>query len=130
MSAFSIASVDKNGINVGAISVSASPPTFTVGDVYVLEVEVDDANGGTSTTEVSIVVRRNLDTNKDGLIEVSNLNQLNVIRYDLDGDGSPIGSATDISAYEDAFGLSTGESAGCLGGCSGYELMNSLDFNE
>ena len=66
VSVFSIASVDKNGINVGAISVSNSPPTFTVGDVYMLEIEVDDANGGTSTTEVSIEVRFPPITMSDG----------------------------------------------------------------
>ena len=42
------------------------------------------------------------DADNDGLIEVSNLEQLNAIRYDLDGDGRPTG-APGIEEYADAF---------------------------
>ncbi len=64
------------------------------------------------------------DGDNDSLIEVSNLFQLNAIRWDLDGDGS----ATD-PAYAAAFpGASAG--MGCpSAGCTGYELTADLDFD-
>ena len=63
------------------------------------------------------------DTDGDGLIEVSNLEQLDAIRHDLDGDGSPDDGA-DSESYAAAF---PGYPAG---GRSGYELGRSLDFND
>ncbi len=68
------------------------------------------------------------DANGDGLIQVSNLEQLNAIRYDLDGDGV----ADDISgadAYATAFPVSGSEKV-CRADCNGYELARSLDFND
>ena len=38
------------------------------------------------------------DTDGDGLIEVSDLMQLNAIRWDLNGDGSPSSNATGYNA--------------------------------
>ena len=66
------------------------------------------------------------DTNGNDLIEVSNLAQLNAIRYDLDGDGDP-DESTDIAAYLGAYrGPLAG--MGCPNGCEGYELVADLDF--
>ncbi len=68
------------------------------------------------------------DTDGDGLIEISNLEQLNAIRYDLDGDGMP-DSFSEAEGYAAAFPISAGESA-CKGGyCNGYELARPLDFD-
>ena len=67
------------------------------------------------------------DTDRNGLIEVSNLEQLDAIRYDLDGDGSPDNSG-DATKYGDAFPTS-GTEAVCESGCNGYELNASLDFD-
>lgn len=64
------------------------------------------------------------DTDSDGLIEVSNLEQLDAIRYDLDGDGSP----SDAEAYAAAFPVGAGETV-CAKDCIGYELTRSLDFD-
>ena len=61
-----------------------------------------------------------LDADGDGLIEVSTLEQLNAIRYDLDGNGEDV---TNEAAYSAAFG--TRVPAGTI---TGYELMNDLDF--
>ncbi len=66
------------------------------------------------------------DTDVDGLIEVSNLEQLNAIRYDLDGDGIP-DSDSDAAVYGNAF--PTGTEAVCNNG-NGYELARPLDFDE
>ena len=64
------------------------------------------------------------DTDADGLIEVRSLAQLNAIRYDLNGDG-----ATSDLGYAAAF-PNPMAGMGCSGGCSGYELMANLDFDE
>ena len=65
------------------------------------------------------------DVDGDGLIEVSNLEQLNAIRYDLDGDGQPDTNVDE--AYADAFPIASGEAV-CNRNCKGYELARSLDF--
>ena len=83
---------------MGQISVKAalSPNTYT------LNVEVVEAGGGTATVEVRIKVGDLLDVDGDGLIEVRSLEQLNVIRYDLDGDGE-VEDITNEAAYSTAF---------------------------
>ena len=67
------------------------------------------------------------DTDGNGLIEVSNLEQLDAIRYDLDGDGSPDNDG-DASNYAAAFPTSGTETV-CESACKGYELTRSLDFD-
>ena len=64
------------------------------------------------------------DADADGLIEVSNLEQLNAIRWDLDGDGTP-----EDAGYFQAFPGAV-DGMGCpAAGCSGYELTADLDFD-
>ena len=58
-----------------------------------------------------------VDIDDDGLIEVSNLETLNAMRYQLDGSGLRINA--------DAEKLTTGCA---VGGCKGYELTGDLDF--
>ena len=67
------------------------------------------------------------DTDGDGLIEVSNLAQLDAIRYDPEGEGSP--AADNRADYYGAFpGAVAG--MGCPNGdCDGYELVADLDFD-
>ena len=68
------------------------------------------------------------DADGDRLIEISNLEQLNAVRYDLsDGNGRPDDS-DDARDYRAAFPTSAGESV-CDRACRGYELARSLDFN-
>ena len=115
---FSISSEDEtdNPSKVGQISVKAALSTNT----YTLNVKVTEAGGGTATVEVKIKVWPLPDADTDGLIEVSTLEQLNAIRYDLDGNGA----ADDVSretAYQAAFLVPTGS-------YNGYELMVNLDF--
>ena len=66
------------------------------------------------------------DTDNDNLIDVTSLAQLNAIRYDLNGDGTV--AATDTMAYNAAFPNAM-SSMGCAATCTGYELMNNLDFD-
>ena len=71
------------------------------------------------------------DDDNDGLIEVRNLAQLDAIRYDLNGDGMRGSvSASDWARYTAAFPNAV-SGMGCpqAGGCTGYELRNSLDFD-
>ena len=58
------------------------------------------------------------------LINITTLEQLDAIRYDLDGEPTSGGR----SAYETAFSLASGANNTCTDGCQGYELMNDLDF--
>ena len=69
------------------------------------------------------------DIDNDRLIEISNLEQLDAVRYDLNGDGTP-----DLNNGEaDYFRAFPGATSrlGCpAGGCEGYELTRNLDFDD
>ena len=60
-----------------------------------------------------------IDKDDDGLIEVSNLETLNAMRYRLDGSGLKLSPTAEA--------ITTGCAAG---GCKGYELTRDLDFND
>ena len=68
------------------------------------------------------------DTDGDGLIEINNLEQLDAVRYDLDGNGRA-DSSSNNAKYAAAFPVSGGAKV-CKAGCTGYELKRSLDFND
>ncbi len=76
------------------------------------------------------------DMNNDGYIDVANLAQLNAMRWDLNGDGAIDASATtsDTTAYNAAFPNRVTTSSGRMGcpsgTCTGYELLNNLNFDE
>ena len=68
--------------------------------------------------------------NSRRLIDIRSLEQLDAIRYDLDGNGE-VDETTDAAgqaAYRRAFALASDENNTCRGGCKGYELINDLDF--
>ncbi len=71
------------------------------------------------------------DTDNDNLIDVTSLAQLNAIRWDLNGDGAIDASAStsDTTAYNAAFPNAM-SGMGCQSTCTGYELLNNLDFDE
>ena len=83
------------------------------------------------------------DTDGDGLIEINDLEQLEAIRYDPDGDGVPL-DTRDLTGdgsydffgdnaairYATAFPVTTGGAVCGGGGCTGYELARSLDFDD
>ena len=74
------------------------------------------------------VPETDFDSNDNNLIEITTLEQLNAMRYDLDGDGIPSGSLDDTIAYYAAF--QTSRAGFFCDACAGYELMNDLDFND
>ena len=68
------------------------------------------------------------DADADGLIEVSNLAQLDAIRYDMDGNGL-VADSKEQTEYLTAFPGAL-EDMGCpVGGCSVYEVVSDLDFD-
>ncbi len=75
--------------------------------------------------EVIIAVGTDYDRDDDNLIEITTLEQLDAVRYDLDGDGKP--STGSQTAYEMAF-PDAAVAMGCASACTGYELLNGLDF--
>ena len=105
---------------------------------------VNEANGGQYSGETTTVRATaeddemsgtDYDADGDFLIEIDSLAQLNALRWDLDGDGSP---AASTSTYQAAFpGSVLAEDMGCLDGpdagddgdCAGYELTADLDFD-
>ncbi len=67
------------------------------------------------------------DTDDDNLIEINTLDQLNAIRWGLDGNGVP--ASTDATSYFAVFPLPVA-GMGCRTTCLGYELVQTLDFND
>ena len=67
-----------------------------------------------------------VDDDNDGLIEINFLEDLDFMRYDLDGTHyDDDGAGEDVTIIED-----DGSNAGCpAGGCNGYELARDLDFS-
>ena len=84
-----------------------------------IEVEV---NGSTAVSDANFIVYSPNEGDLS-LIDITTLEQLDAIRYDLDGDG--VASIGDEAAYLAAFGAPS-----CTDGCTGYELMESLDFED
>ena len=72
------------------------------------------------------------DLDGDGLIEISNLAQLDAVRHDLNGDGD-VATGAPTTAYNAAFPgriTASGTRMGCPSGtCVGYELIADLDFD-
>ena len=66
------------------------------------------------------------DTDDDNLIEIANLDQLNAMRWDLDGDGAA--STGNEASYAAAF-PNAASGMGCTATCTGYELTADLDFD-
>ena len=67
------------------------------------------------------------DSDNDNLIEISGHAQLNVVRYDLDGNGSPT-SGAGATAYNAAF-PNAASNMGCDSTCIGYELTANIDLD-
>ena len=87
--------------------------------------EAADSHGTVTTQSEHLI---DYDTDDDGLIEIYTLAQLDAVRHDLDGDGTPAteGETAYAAAYPDA---SDGMGCPTTDGCSGYELMANLDFD-
>ena len=91
---------------------------------------VEHAQGGSLSLASSRFEASNgdYDLDDDDLIEILHLEQLNAIRHDLNGDGSPDDS-TGNKAYYRAFTHAALE-VSCATSCQGYELARDLDFSD
>lgn len=108
--------------NAGIVSVTLA---HTVVEEEVEEEEVDRQN----IQEVK-VDPTDYDQNDDGLIEISNLAQLNAIRWDLNGDGQP-----DKGEFANDYALAFPGAIENMGSPAdvqvhGYELTGDLDFGD
>ena len=115
----SVATVSRSGSMLTITPVAAGRTIITV--------TATDAGGSNMSASQRFVVTvgHDYDTDDDGLIGVSNLAQLDAMRYDLDGNGY----AGTAAAYAAAF-PSPLDRMGCgVDGCSGYELLADLDFD-
>ena len=115
--------------SVATLSRSGSMLTITPGTAgrTIITVSATDAGGSnmSASQRFRVTVGNDYDADGDGLIGVSNLAQLDAMRYDLDGNGY----AGTVSEYAAAF-PSPLDRMGCgVDGCSGYELLADLDFD-
>ena len=83
--------------------------------------------GRTVAPRPTSTVLGDYDADDDGLIEVANLAQLDAMRYDPRGRGSP--SDEDLVSYFGAFPNAVAGMGCPEEGCTGYELAVDLDFD-
>ena len=76
------------------------------------------------------IQRGDYDSDDDNLIDITTLEQLNAVRWDLNGNGVPdtLITAADTSKFRRAWLRGTANIS-CNAACTGYELMNDLDFD-
>ena len=106
--------------------------TLALAVVFLSGHPIPAAQAQTTPTTTTTV---DYDSNDDRLIEISNLAQLNAIRWDLNGDGAV--DAANSASYAAAF-PNAAAGMGCPDGsdadtnpdpCLGYELKNALTFD-
>ena len=120
-------SMDAITINTETIASSNTHTIFLQPGKNVVSIVVTGLDGsiGNYTVEIWQTIASDYDIDDDNLIEISNLEQLNAIRYDLDGDGISDDSRN-YELYQRAYpGFS-----GCMSLCIGYELETNLDFQD
>ena len=121
---------------VGKTTAELQSPTGYTGIYAAWNVNLDDVAGnddpwdfkGASAYPALIYHHTDYDTDEDNLIEISNLAQLNAIRWNLNGRGDSTNAV-----YRNAFpnrSTSATKRMGCpAGNCAGYELVADLDFD-
>ena len=141
-------------VDVDGVAGNDKPWDFGTGREYPA-LRADRNNDGTFTwqefgrqggaaRDVDRLQTTDYDIDNDNLIEVSTLAQLNVMRYDLDGDGTvqaymklaaetaQLTLAQAVAKYLAAFpnaDIGGNNRMGCPGTCLGYELIEDLDFD-
>ena len=137
--------VVSSSATIARVRVSGAQVTITPGSPgrTLITVTATDRSGSNRSAKQSFMVTVwpahlvDYDTDDDGLIEISNLTQLDAVRNDLDGDGmvEPGGGFFRVpggnpAAYAAAFPEAVeGMGCGALDGCFGYELLANLDFD-
>ena len=129
-------SASSSDARVATAGVSGSRLTLSPvapGRVTVTVTATDAGGSNTSVTQRFVVEvwtanGTDYDPDDDGLIAITTLDQLDAVRHDLDGDGTPTvgGWAAYVAAFADA---ADGLGCGRRNGCAGYELAADLDFD-
>ena len=101
----------------------ATAETYTLGDVtggeeYHVRISYTDRQGHRVTLN-SEAIRGDIDADDDGLIEIKYIDDLDAMRYVMDGSGYK----RDMTAIPSTVGCAEG-------GCRGYELIRDLDFKD
>ena len=101
----------------------ATAETYTLGDVtggegHYVQISYTDGQGHKVTIN-SEAIRGDIDVDDDGLIEIKYIDDLDVMRYVMDGSGYK----RDMTAITSTVGCAEG-------GCKGYELIRDLDFQK
>ena len=115
--------------SVATLSRSGSMLTITpvaAGRTIIIVTATDAAGSNMSASQrFRVTVGQDYDTDGDGLIGISNLAQLDAMRYDRDGNGY----AGTVAEYAAAFPSPLDRMCSGVNGCSGYELLVDLDFD-
>ena len=121
----------------GVVAITRSGSILTIDPLApgtaTLAVRATDPGGLSVVRMITITVDRDYgetdyDSDDDGLIEITSLEQLDALRYDLDGDGATEVPA-DWNLYFEVFDDAQ-EDMGCVDGCAGFELVADLDFDD
>ncbi len=115
-------------------SITINDTTVASGNVHtvslpslknIIDISVTALDHNIKTYSITVwkVSRMNYDTNGNNLIEIKNLQQLNAMRYDLNGDG-----ISDVIGNRDSYLEAFVGFSGCSSNCIGYELASNLDF--
>ena len=118
-----VAQVTLSGTRVTIIPVAEGRTTITV--TATDETGSNKSRSQQFTVFVQPTTTVDYDTDDDGLIEISNLAQLDAVRYDLTGIGWGY-DALHTQAFPDGSNFLV---CGGLVGCVGYELSADLDFD-
>ena len=126
---------DRQATVSGGSTTTYTIENLTFGTTYTVRVTATLAGGADSTPSDEVMgtpQRINYDRDGDGLIDIKTLAQLHAIRWDLNGDG--VVADNDTMNYNAAFpdrDTTSNVRMGCPSGtCTGYELLNNLDFDE
>ncbi len=120
------ASVTVNGSTVTSGSPSAAITLAAVGTATTITIVVTPSSGDPQTYTISATRKNDYDDDDDGLIDIRTHQQLNAVRWDLDGDGMPaaVGEIDHRAAFSHAMA-----GMGCTTACTGYELRADIDVD-
>ncbi len=96
---------------------------------HTIELRAVNFTGEGQTARITATPLANpYDVDGDGLIDVASLEQLNAIRWDLNGDASA-DNITDATKFAEAFDYPARDRICPVGYCTGYELTADLTFD-
>ena len=113
-----------------AVSFSNTPSAAPLAPPLIRDLAGNAAAALVNKEATNVTEERVYDTDGDRLIDITTLEQLNAVRYDLNGDGVPTdaGTSTYRAAFPDAFPEADSQLR-CVLQCLGYEMETNLDFD-